>query len=553
MARIFCIILMLLSLQAFSQQTAIYVDPERDYQRGLDLLQKQKYGAAQKLFFSVIDSKENISEEARANSAFYVGKCASELFNKDAEYLLLDFMKKYPASSNYQPAVLELGLYYYRLKRYKSAIEWLAKVDQADMEQDKKDEVNFKTGYAYYMTSDYDKAGKAFYLVKDGNSKYATAAQYYYAHMAFVSENYETALKEFLKLKDSEAFGPVAPYYITQIYYRQKKYDEVLKYAPSVLDTAATRNAMEISRMVAEAYYRKEDYKSALPYLIDYSKNSGGAGRTDDYEIAFSSYRTGDYAQAITYFQKVTGPDDSLSQNAFYHMADCQLKMNKKRSARSAFQSASKSDFNQSIKEESAFNYAKLSYELSFQSEALDAFRNFIKNFPSSLYFDQANEMLIGIYTNTRNYKDALTALETVKNKTQNIKAAYQKVAYYRGVELFMDNNSAEAISLFGTSLQYPVDQNLVAEANFWSGEANYKLNKYEEAVRSYNNFILTPAALKNERYNLANYNIGYSYFKQEEYSNALNAFRKYVKENHIPIRFVSTMQLCESQILTSC
>ncbi|MBK6988126.1 MAG: hypothetical protein IPH33_07715 [Bacteroidetes bacterium] len=34
-------------LQAFSQQTAIYRDPERDYQQGLDLLEKQKYGAAQ--------------------------------------------------------------------------------------------------------------------------------------------------------------------------------------------------------------------------------------------------------------------------------------------------------------------------------------------------------------------------------------------------------------------------------------------------------------------------------------------------------------------------
>ncbi|MBL0105125.1 MAG: hypothetical protein IPP51_15960 [Bacteroidetes bacterium] len=41
--------------------------------------------------------------------------------------------------------------------------------------------------------------------------------------------------------------------------------------------------------------------------------------------------------------------------------------------------------------------------------------------------------MLTAFTRNTRNYKDALMALETVKNKTQNIKAAYQKVAYYRG------------------------------------------------------------------------------------------------------------------------
>lgn len=531
MARILCFLMLCLSLQASAQQTAVYVDPERDYQRGLELLQNQKYGAAQKIFLEVVESKANISEQSRSGAAFFAGKCAAELFNKDAEYLLLHFMETYPASPYADQAVLELGMYYYRLKRYKSAIEWFAKVDMEDLDEAKKDEVNFKMGYSYYQTNDFDKASKAFYQVKDGNSKYATAAQYYYAHMAFVSENYETALKEFLKLKDSEAFGPVAPYYITQIYYRQRKYDEVLNYAPSVLDTAATRNALEIGRMVAEAYYRKEDYKSALPFLMDYEKNSAGAGRVDYYEIAFASYRTGDYPTAVTYFQKVTGTDDSLSQNAYYHMADCFLKQDKKRSARTAFQSAAKSTFNASIQEESAFNYAKLSYELSFQAEALDAFRNFTKNFPGSVYSDQANEMLIAIYTNTRNYKDALIALETIKNKTQSIKNAYQKVAYYRGVELFMDNNSADAITLFNTSIQYPNDQNLLAAANFWAGEASYKLNKYEEAIRYYNTFLLTPAALKSERYNLANYNVGYSYFKMENYSDALTAFRKYVKD----------------------
>ena len=27
-------------------------------------------------------------------------------------------------------------------------------------------------------------------------------------------------------------FGPIVPYYLTQIYYKQKKFDEVVKYAP---------------------------------------------------------------------------------------------------------------------------------------------------------------------------------------------------------------------------------------------------------------------------------------------------------------------------------
>lgn len=531
MTKFFAALLVLFSLNAFSQETAIYKDQEKDYQKALDLFEKEKYGAAQKLFLQVLDSKSHLQREVLANSSYFTARCAAELFNQDAEFLMLDFIDKYPASTYYDNAIYDLGVYYYRLKRYKNSIEYFVKVDQTNLSTEKKDEVNFKLGYSYYMTNDYDKASKAFFLMKDGNSKYASAAQYYFAHVAFVNENYETALNAFLKLKDSEAFAPIAPYYITQIYYRQKKYKEVLKYAPSVLDTAATRNGIEIGRMVGESYFRTESYKDAIPYLLDYEKNSPNVNREDYYAIGFSYYRLKDFKNAVTYFQKTIGADDTLSQNAYFHLADCQLNLNNKRSARTAFQSAAKSDFNMSIKEESAFNYAKLSYELSFQSVALESFRTFMQDFPNSQYFDQANELLIDIYTNTRNYKDALIALDAIKNKTQNVKSAYQKVAYYRGVELFMDNNSKEAIQLFKTANQYPINQSLVADANYWTGEAAYKLGNYEDAVKAYNNFILTPAAMKSDRYNLANYNVGYSYFKLENFPEALNSFRKYVKD----------------------
>jgi TolA-binding protein len=531
MARIILLVFLFIQLNVFAQETAIYRDPEFHYQTGLDLLEKQKYGAAQKQFQLVVTSKENISYNTLGNASYYMAKCAVELFNKDAEYLLLNFIDNYPGNSNYQSAIYDLGNYYYRMKRYKNAIQWLEKVDQSGLEAIKKDEVNFKIGYSYYMINEYDKSANAFYLMKEGNSKYATAAQYYYSHINYVNEKYETALQGFLKLRESEAFAPVVPYYIAQIYYRQGKYDEVLKYAPGLLDSVNTKNGMEIERMIAESYYRQEKYKEALPYLLDYEKNSPAANTKDYYAVAFSYYRMGEYDKAASYFQKVIAGNDSLAQNAYYHLADCFIHTKNKRSARNAFQSAGKSNLDPEIQEVSQFNYAKLSYELNFQSVAIESFRNFIKNFPASRYSAMANEMLIDVYASTHNYKDAITALEAIDNKNQNLKAAYQKVTYYRGVELFMDNKSEEAIKLFGQSLSMPVDPKLAAEATYWMGEANYKLNNYEESIRFYSEFIVTPAALKTSHYNTANYNVGYACFKKEDYSNSQTYFRKYIAD----------------------
>ena len=533
--RIIVLLVVLISTTpVFSQKTKIYTEADREYRLGLELLEKQKYGLARKAFEQTLLSSEAISEEARQNSCFYIGRCAAELYHGDAEYHLVGFIARYPENALIGEAQYTLANYYYRNKKYKKAYEHFNALDLPSLAEERRIEVNFKLGYSAYMTEDYDNASRAFHAVKDTDSKYATAAQYYYAHMAYVSENYETALQEFMKLRSSEAFAPVAPYYITQILYKQKKYDEVLKYAPNALDSAGTRNGLEIARMVGESYYRKGEYAEAIPYLVDYEKNSAGAGAADYYALGYSYYRIAQYEKAIPYFQKLNTGDDSLSQNAYYHLGDCYLKTNAKRSARAAFESASRMNYNPFITEESKFAYLKLSYELSYQSVAVTACRTFLKEYPESAHTGEANEILINIYASTRNYRDALEALESIKVKTPGMKAAYQKVAYYRAIELYMDNDLAQSAQLLQTSLGNPVDQRITAEAHYWKGEIAYKQSKFDQAVKSYNDFLYSPGAVTSEHYNLANYNNGYAYFKIENYANAQTAFRKYVKDKSL-------------------
>ena len=527
----FAFLFIAISSTLVAQKTAIYSDPERGYQLGLELFKKQKYGSAQNEFKKVTESSELISDESRTNAEFYIAFCAAELFHKDAQYLLIHFIETHPESPKYAPAMLQLSSYFYRQKQYKKAIEWFEKTDPALFSPEEVSEYHFRLGYSYYMTNDYENATKAFHSIKDTESKYASAATYYFAHMAYVNKNYETALTNFLKLKDSEAFAPVVPYYITQIYYFQGRHEELLKYAPDQIDSTNAKNGMEIGRMVGESHYRKGNYKEAIPYLVDYEKNSTASGRTDMYQLGYCYYKTNEFEKAITYFQRVTDKEDSLAQNAYYHLSDCFLKKGNKKSARNAFQAAGKMNFDESIKEEAQFNYAKLSYELSFQSVAIESLRNFIKAFPGSEHVNEVNELLVGIYTTTKNYKDAIAAIENIREPSAGIKAAYQKATYYRGVEFFMDNKPNEAIQLFKTSLRNPIDQRQAAASHYWIAESQYKLNNYDGAIQSYNDFLFTPSAVLMKNYNLANYNIGYVYFKKENYSNAQTSFRKYIKE----------------------
>ena len=78
----------------------------------------------------------------------------------------------------------------------------------------------------------------------------------------------------------------------------------------------------------------------------------------------------------------------------------------------SAFALAASDDFDQAIREEAMFNYGKLQYELGggIFNEAITTLDNYIKEFPDSPRINEAREILLAAYFNSRNYNAAYEA-----------------------------------------------------------------------------------------------------------------------------------------------
>jgi TolA-binding protein len=517
--------------EAFPQRTTVYTHEDANFKTGLELFKKQKYGSAQRIFQKVIESHPSYSL-VRIDAEYYAALCAIELFNKDGELLLKSFIKDHPESPRVKTAYFYLGKYNYRKKKWEDVIRWLDKVDIYELSKPELSELYFKRGYAYFELGQMDKAKKDLYEIKDVDTKYSAPANYYYSHIAYLEKNYETALQGFTRLVGNPSFGPVVPYYIAQIYYLQGKYEDVITYAPPLLDSAGTKRAPEIARIIGESYYRTSKFKEAIPYLKKYEAGRGMYPQ-DHYQLAYAYYRTGDCDNAIAYFKNtVSGsPQDTLAQNAYYHLGDCFIKKGNKDEARNAFRAASRIDVDKQVKEDALYNYAKLSYELAYNpfSEAIDAFQEYIKLYPSSPRVDEAYGFLVNVYLTTKNYKDALTSIEKIKTLNEQLKTAYQKIAYFRGAELFNSSlpDYDEAIRSFDKSLKYRSDKTLAALAIYWKGESYYRkaekhnreYNAYkkdflEEAVDNYTAFQAEPGAFNLPEYNIANYNIGYVYFQ---------------------------------------
>jgi len=515
-----------------AQQTAVYDNPLAIYKNALELFNKQKFSAAQDGFIKTINLIGNNQTEMRSNSEYYVGLCAIELFNADAQNLMMDFITANPENNKIDNSYFQLAKYEFRNKNYQGALNKFNEVDIYKLSESEAAEYNFKKGYCYFHLNDFDNAKKCFYEVKDKDSKYTSYANYYYAHLAYVDKNYETALESFKKIINDENYGKIAPYYITQIYFLQGKYEEVITYAPPLIDSASVKRVAEIAKMIGESYFKTGKFAEAIPYLDMYfAKTTIPITREDEYQLGYAYYKVGNFDKSIEVFKKInTSSNDSLTQIIYYNLGDCYLQTNQKQYAIGAFQEAYKLKFDPEIAENSLFNFGKLCYETSNNpyNKAIVAFQIFVKQFPDSKNINEAYEYLSNIFLSTKNYKDALTYIESIKQRDLKINTIYQKICFFRGVELFNDGKYEESFTLFNKSLQNRHDVYITAQTMFWKGEIFYRTEHIDSALNCYQTFQKLPGAFEQPIYNLSNYNIGYCYFKLKKYADALSSFRKF-------------------------
>ncbi|RCW26117.1 tetratricopeptide repeat protein [Marinilabilia salmonicolor] len=505
--------------------------PERLFDEALEQYRNERYGLARSMFENLEQKFAPGQSNLKAESAYYAALSASMLENEDAEDMLEAFLIDYPESGMRPYVYKRLGDMEYEEGKYRQAGRQYRYVDARKLDRETRIDFRFKSGYCHFVEGENEQALSAFSEIRNVDSEWWGAANYYYAHIQYEQGNYNAALSIFEKLKDEPGFGAEVPFYITQIYYLQEEYRKAIEYGvPLVKEARGTRKG-DMAQAVGNAYYAVNDYDKAAEYLSLAVDLVEEPPRQDYYHLGMSFYHLKEYENAAGAFSQVTGKKDVMAQNAFFHLGDCHLKLNDKKRARVAFEAASEMEYDLAITEEAMFNYIKLNYELSFSpfNEIIDSFTGFIDRFPESRYIDEAWQYLGQALLTSRNYKQALEALEQVKNKTADNYRALQRIAYHRGLELFNNLRFDQAIDMLQYSLQYgEYDRDLKVKARYWLGEAYYRQARYNKAIENFDIFIRTPGSYGLEEFNTAHYNIGYAWFKQKNYDQAASWFRKY-------------------------
>ncbi|SHJ07280.1 tetratricopeptide repeat protein [Flavobacterium terrae] len=509
----------------FAQQSEIYTNSLVDYNKALTLYRDKQYQSAQIIFEKV---KQNATNELEADCSYYIANCAIRLNQSNAEEKMEYFVKNYPTSSKQNLAYSEVAMYYFEQGKYPQALEWFDKVDESSLTQDELEKFNFYKGYSFFNSGRKKEASQ--YFNKVINSKeFGSQAKYYLGFMAYEGDDYKEASKYFDEVSGEEKYKEKLSYFQADMNFKLGKFEEAIKLGKAAMAKSNEIEKSELNKIIGESYFNLKQYDKSISYLKEYKGKKGKWNNTDYYQLGYAYYKQNDYENAITQFNKIIGGNDFVAQNAYYHLGESYLKTDKKQQALNAFKNASEMSFDSKIQEDAYLNYARLSYDIgnSYQSVP-DVLNGFMAKYPNNPNKLEIEGLLVNSYITSKNYKEALTLLE--KNKSLGAKGAYQKVSFYRGIELFTDGNYKEALAIFKKSIAEQKDAKFSARGTFWKAETEYVLDDFQNALLSFKQFANYPEVKTTDEFKNIDYNIAYSHFKLKEYDQAGNYFERYTE-----------------------
>ena len=509
---------------SLSQQPA-----DLHFQSGLDLISHQQLGAAYDAF-SKFQMVRSARDPRAAEAQYYLAYCSVTLLHADGERQLEEFTAQYPIHPRAITAYYDLALFFYSEKNYAKASAYFAKVDFPSLSEEQQQIGRFRWGYSFFSLRNLLGALDQFNSIKSLGGQYGPASSYYAGFIELSVGDYENALLDFKRAEKSESYATIVPPLIATTYQKQGRVDDLLAYAEPLLDREDIASTDELSLLTAEAWFKKGEYKKALPRYEAYLENHENANRSVFYRAGYSAWSAENDGFALACLKKAASDADSVGMYSSYLLGTIYLKRGEKPLALTAFETSKKFEQDPRMAEESLFLSAKINYELGRPDVAIQEFESILIIYPQSSHAVEIKELLSQAYVNANNFNKAIAYIESLPRRTPAVDRAYQKATFLKGTELYNKEDYALAAASFEKSLEFSLDGKITAEASYWLGETYSIGRKYEQAVPHYEH-ALAPGSITNELTASIRYGLGYAHYNLQQYDKALVSFKEYASK----------------------
>ena len=441
--------------------------------------------------------------------------------NNATNWLFNNPNKIYHSRINY-----ELAKFYYRKQKVDEAILAYQNTSMDDLENSELALMQFQLGYLYFKKGDWEKSTNFLYSIRQvQTSPYYYDANYYAGFVALQKKDFKLALNCFKIAEQNDAYKTLTPFYISQLYYFLGDVDAALKNTESALTQKSQYYSNQLAQLMGHLLFEKKQYEKALPFLANFVASQKQVEPQDLYQLSFCYFQSQQWNEAIEGFKKLANVEDSLGQNSMYLLATSYLKVNDKMGAKNAFLLCATKSQNLEQKEIALFNYAKLSLELKEYSIALQSIDKFNSLYPESIYQSELKNLYVTALAYSNDFSKAYEVYQKMDTLDEALLKLYPNIVYGKAALFINDGQNEQAYELFKQVQNLPYNNKVLAQTSFWLGEIAYKLGRIDEAIIQLEKYLIDPVEIGEITQKHAQYTLGYSYLKNNNYSKALQLF----------------------------
>ncbi|MDP3452349.1 MAG: tetratricopeptide repeat protein [Bacteroidales bacterium] len=523
------IVLLVLLGNTLHSRTAADRYPD-GYKKAVELFDKGLFSSAGKEFESLLLSTGSEKKALIADIEAYLTLIAIERGTPDFEARYNNMESNFSLTTLMSEIRLRFGSTLFDKEDYNGAFKIFALIKPGDLSKNQLNEFYFKSAYAHFRTGNTTEALSMFNRVSGaGYNVYTNPSIYYSAHVHYIRRDFRKAVELFMKIESDPRFSLLSRYYILESRFMLKDYNYVTIQGESLYPQLSGELKMKSARIISEAFFALDNTDRAKFYFEKYSTQSSNLSRKDIYYSGILAYAQKSYNEAIELLRQVISENDTLTQNAAYHLGRCYIEIKNKFEALGSFRLASEGSFDLSIKEDAMFNYAKLSFDLNSD---ITVFRRYLDTFsPPQEKFNEIQNYIATSYLLKQDYKSAIDILRTIRNPSVKDYTNLQKATFLRGMQLINLGAFRDAIPVFELSLSNgSYNNNLYNVTNFWLAEAYFRNNQFQRSIDiNYSLATQNNNFRGNREYPTSYYNLAYGYFKTGNFEQAANWFNRYL------------------------
>lgn len=409
---------------------------------------------------------------------------------------LKQYLKQYPYTTYEDEVRFMIGVTYAERNACKQSTKELGQVDGKRLTREHQQMLTFYRAYNNTMTGEFERA-LVQYNALINNPAYHQEALYGYSYCQYRLGNYAEALPGL----EEQAQQPAVPYFLTQIYYHNHQQDSALTQAQSLLS-----NTVPV---------KDPDYQSELHRILG--------------EIY---YTQGQYPLVIEHLKQIRNHKDAITEQAYFLLANAYAVLGNIEQAKLSYQAAMQIGLTPAIKEEATYNYTLSTAQTSTAiGESVEAFTTFLKTYPQSKHQSEIFQLMSRAFMQSKNYKAALGALDSIKNPNDEMLLTKQYLRYQLGVDAYAQSKMNQVIQWMNAVITEPLGTEYKTEAYYFRAEAYYQLRNYLAAEQDITSFLQSKGSTQSPNYIAAFYLYAYTAFNLQHYAQAQQRFVTYTRQ----------------------